>query len=76
MSSRLVAAYYRCHAITLCCLKGGMHSILKIRAAGHELKRWETEYNEDRPHRALKGKTPAERVRELVQPCKSVRDLA
>ena len=28
-----------------------------------KLKRWETEYNEDRPHLALKGKTPAERVR-------------
>jgi transposase InsO family protein len=26
---------------------------------------WETQYNEDRPHLALKGKTPAETVREL-----------
>src|SRR5450755_4367735 len=32
-----------------------------------KLKKWETEYNEDRPHLALKGTTPAERVRELVQ---------
>jgi transposase InsO family protein len=32
-----------------------------------KLKRWETEYNEDRPHLALAGKTPAERLRELVQ---------
>jgi transposase InsO family protein len=41
-----------------------------------KLKRWEAEYNEDRPHLALKGKTPAERVRELNQPSKSVRDLS
>jgi transposase InsO family protein len=41
-----------------------------------KLKRWEAEYNEDRPHLALKGKTPAERLRELVQPSKSVRDLS
>jgi hypothetical protein len=31
-----------------------------------KLKRWEAEYNEDRPHLALKRKTPAERVLELV----------
>ncbi|PYT63725.1 MAG: IS481 family transposase [Acidobacteria bacterium] len=41
-----------------------------------KLKKWEAEYNEDRPHLALKGKTPAERVRELVQPSKPVRDLS
>jgi hypothetical protein len=35
-----------------------------------------TEYSEDRPHLALKGKTPAERVRELVQSSLSVRDLS
>jgi transposase InsO family protein len=46
------------------------------RDLARKLKRWETEYNEDRPHLALKGKTPAERVRELVQPPKPVRDLS
>jgi transposase InsO family protein len=40
------------------------------------LKKRETEYNEDRPHLALKGKTPAERVRELVRPANPVRDLS
>ena len=30
----------------------------------------------DRPHLALKGKTPTERVRELVRPSNSVRDLS
>src|SRR5215467_13845616 len=46
------------------------------RDLARKLKRWETEYNEDRPHLALQGKTPAEKVRELVQPSKSVRDLS
>lgn len=43
-----------------------------------KLKPWEREYNEDRPHLALEGKTPAERVRELAQPSRSetVRDLS
>lgn len=40
-----------------------------------KLKRWQTEYNEDRPHLALQGKMPAERVRELAQSSKPVRDL-
>jgi transposase InsO family protein len=46
------------------------------RDLARKLKRWETEYHEDRPHLALKGKTPAERVRELVQPSTSVKDLS
>lgn len=46
------------------------------RDLARKLKRWETEYNEDRPHLALNGKTPAERVRELVQPSTPVRDLS
>jgi transposase InsO family protein len=29
------------------------------------LKTWEAEYNERRPHLALKGKTPAERLLDL-----------
>ena len=33
------------------------------RDLARKLKRWETESNEDRPHLALHGKTPAERVR-------------
>jgi transposase InsO family protein len=41
-----------------------------------KLKRWEAEYNEDRPHLALKGKTPAERVRELVHPSKTAKDVS
>ena len=41
-----------------------------------KLKRWETEYNEHRPHLALEGKTPAERVRELVQSSEPVRNLS
>src|SRR6266851_4581990 len=41
-----------------------------------KLKRWEKEYNEDRPHLALKGKTPAERVCELAQPSEPVKDLS
>ena len=36
----------------------------------------EKEYNEDRPHLALKGKTPAERVHELAQLSRSAMDLA
>ena len=39
-----------------------------------KLKRWEAEYNEDRPHLALKGKTPAERVRELVPASTTAKD--
>jgi transposase InsO family protein len=39
-----------------------------------KLKRWESEYNEDRPHLTLKGKTPAERVRELVLSTKTAKD--
>jgi len=41
-----------------------------------KLKRWETQYNEDRPHLALEGKTPAERVQELALQSKSVTDLS
>jgi transposase InsO family protein len=41
-----------------------------------KLKRWETEYNEDRPHLALKGKTPAERLRELNRPSRPAKDLS
>lgn len=41
-----------------------------------KLRRWEKEYNEDRPYLALRGKTPAERVRELARPFKSVEDLS
>ncbi|PYU06184.1 MAG: hypothetical protein DMG33_08730, partial [Acidobacteria bacterium] len=41
-----------------------------------KLRRWEREYNEDRPHLALDGKTPAERVRELVQPPNSAKELS
>ncbi len=39
-----------------------------------KLKRWEEEYNEGRPHLALKGKTPAERVLELARPSQPVRN--
>ena len=46
------------------------------RDLARKLKRWETEYNEDRPQLALKGKTPAELVRELVPSSKPVRDLS
>jgi transposase InsO family protein len=46
------------------------------RDLARKLKRWETEYNENRPHLALEGKTPAERVRELAQPSEPVRDLS
>ena len=43
-----------------------------------KLRRWEAQYNEDRPHLALKGKTPAERVRELTprSQSESVRNLS
>jgi transposase InsO family protein len=41
-----------------------------------KLKRWEAEYNEDRPHLALKGKTPAERVHELVPSSKPAKELS
>lgn len=41
-----------------------------------KLKRWEVQYNEDRPHLALKGQTPAERLRELAQPSEPVRNLS
>jgi transposase InsO family protein len=46
------------------------------RDLARKLKRWETEYNENRPHLALEGKTPAERIRELAQPSKPVSDLS
>jgi transposase InsO family protein len=39
-----------------------------------KLKRWEKEYNERRPHLALEGKTPAERVHELARPSQTVRN--
>jgi transposase InsO family protein len=41
-----------------------------------KLKRWETEYNEDRPHLALKGKTPAERVHVLGPQSKPAKELS
>jgi len=41
-----------------------------------KVKRWEKEHNEQRPHLALKGKTPAERVRELARPPQPVRNLS
>ncbi len=40
-----------------------------------KLRKWEKEYNEQRPHLALRGKTPAERVLELARPSQSVRNL-
>jgi transposase InsO family protein len=46
------------------------------RDLARKLKKWETEYNEDRPHLALQGKTPSERVHELIQSPKHVRDLS
>jgi transposase InsO family protein len=46
------------------------------RDLARKLKRWESEYNERRPHLALEGKTPAERVRELAQPSEPVRNLS
>jgi transposase InsO family protein len=46
------------------------------RDLARKLKRWETEYNEDRPHLALKGKTPAERLRELTQSSATAKDLS
>jgi transposase InsO family protein len=46
------------------------------RNLARKLKKWETEYNEDRPHLALQGKTPSERVHELIQSPKHVRDLS
>jgi hypothetical protein len=44
------------------------------RDSARKLRKWETEYNDNPPHLALKGKTPAERVRELVRPPTSVRE--
>jgi len=41
-----------------------------------KLKKWEAEYNDDRPAPGARGQTPAERVRELIQPSKSVRNLS
>ncbi|MBS1867137.1 MAG: transposase [Acidobacteria bacterium] len=41
-----------------------------------KLKRWKTRHNHDRPHLALKGKTLAERVHELVQPAQSEKHLS
>jgi transposase InsO family protein len=46
------------------------------RDLARKLKRWETEYNEDRPHLALKGKTPAERLRELTRSSETAKDLS
>jgi transposase InsO family protein len=40
-----------------------------------KMRRWEHEYNEDRPHLALEGKTPAERVRQFAPQFKPVRNL-
>jgi transposase InsO family protein len=39
-----------------------------------KLNRWEAAHNKDRPHLARKGKTPAERVRELLPPCNPAKD--
>jgi transposase InsO family protein len=41
-----------------------------------KLKCWEKEYNKRRPHLALDGKTPAERVLELAQHSRPVRNLS
>ena len=46
------------------------------RDLARKLKRWETVYNEDRPHLALKGKTPGERLRELTQSSGTAKDLS
>jgi len=54
--------------------RSGMKNPVFEQIQARKVKRWEAEYNEDRPHLALKGKTPAERVRELVKPFKPVRD--
>jgi hypothetical protein len=39
------------------------------------LKKWKTEYNEDRPHLALKGMTPAERLRQLNHTSHTAKDV-
>lgn len=39
-----------------------------------KLKQWEREYNEHRPHLALSGKTPAERVLELARTSHPIRN--
>jgi transposase InsO family protein len=41
-----------------------------------KIKRWETQYNEDRPHLALNGKTPAKQVHELVGQTETAKDPA
>jgi transposase InsO family protein len=46
------------------------------RDLARKLKKWETKYNEDRLHIALKGRTPAGRVCILVQSSKPVRALS
>jgi transposase InsO family protein len=46
------------------------------RDLARKLKKYETEYNEDRPHLVLKGKTPAGQVRELVPPSQPARNLS
>jgi transposase InsO family protein len=46
------------------------------RDLARKLKKWETEYNEDRPHLALKGMTPAERLHELNHPSHAAKDLS
>jgi hypothetical protein len=53
-----------------------MKNLVYEQIQARKLRRWDAEYNEDRPHLALKGKTLAERVRELVQPSKFVRDVS
>jgi transposase InsO family protein len=45
------------------------------RDLARKLKRWETEYQEHRPHPRHKGRAPAERVRDLVQSSQLVRNL-
>jgi DNA polymerase-3 subunit beta len=64
------------HVQTLVMLRlGGQGRHFKHkRDLARELKRWETEYNELRPHLALNGKTPGERLRNLTRSSETAKD--
>ena len=63
----------------------GINRFVSISHCTRLLKQWEKEYNERRPHMALKGKTPREYLEEklrghvsnqaLIAPIKSVKEV-
>jgi hypothetical protein len=71
LSTQTVAAFYRRRSKANLDKSDLKHK----RDLARKLKKSETEYDEDRPHPALKGMTPAQRLRQLNRPSHAARDV-